>query len=59
MNTVTDSYEDNGADRGPHYPWSNSCNCGCRDSGELPWLGDVDRRYGDDVEFCDEGEYAG
>jgi hypothetical protein len=25
---------------------------------EAPWLGDPDRRSGDDVEFCDEGEYA-
>jgi hypothetical protein len=23
---------------------------------DIPWLGDPDRRYGDDVEFCDEGE---
>lgn len=22
-----------------------------------PWLGDVDRRHDDDVEFCDEGEW--
>lgn len=24
---------------------------------EIPWLGDVDRRDDDDVEFCDEGEW--
>ncbi len=24
---------------------------------ENPWLGDVDRRADDDVEFCDEGEW--
>jgi hypothetical protein len=24
---------------------------------ENPWLGDVDRRADDDVEFCDEGDW--
>jgi hypothetical protein len=24
---------------------------------ELPWLGDIDRRADDDIEFCDEGEW--
>jgi len=27
------------------------------DERELPWLGDIDRRDDDDVEFCDEGDW--
>lgn len=29
-----------------------------RDERELPWLGDADRRGDDDVELCDESDYA-
>ncbi len=27
------------------------------DFAELPWLGDMDRRDDDEVEFCDEGDW--